>query len=499
MDIVRAYRGGTARWWQLFSDLQVSVVVAMIVVGVWLGRPLPVVAIAAVVWCARSWRRVAVAGLVAGLAGSVLSTRAWNEVEPNRLGPYEGWACLVTDPAPFSGAVTAVFEIEGERFETWARGSPKRRIADHLAGECAFVTGERKQLGGSAERRAAIRHVVGGLALETVGDWNDGTPLARASNRVRRLFTGGASLLPVPHDALLAGLVIGDDRHEPMTMIDEFREAGLSHLTAVSGSNVAFVLAAAAPLLRRLRPIARWLATIAVIAWFVALTRFEPSILRAGVMAGIASTGYLLGKEKPPARVLALAVGLLTLADPMLVWSVGFWLSVAATGGVALLGGRMAALIPGPRWLALPLGVTLGAQIAVSPVSLLVFGTLPLVSIPANLLAVPVAGVVMLYGLPAGLLAGALAGSRLIGSFGPTIATVVQLPSALGTRWVATVAALAARIEPPAPLPAIGWTVLMGALLVRSIGVRRRPPPTLYRFDDDVQGLAGVDAPDHRR
>ena len=58
--------------------------------------------------------------------------------------------------------------------------------------------------------------------------------------------------------------------------------------------------------------------------------------------------------------------------------------------------------------MAAPVGVTLGAQVGVVVPAVLVFGRLPLVSIPANLLAVPVAGFVMLYGLPAGLLAGAV-------------------------------------------------------------------------------------------
>lgn len=472
-------------------------VVSVIVIGVWLARPIPVIAVTAALWFVRSWRRVAVVGLLGGLLGSGLSQRAWIDVRPDRLGDFEGWACLMTDPAPISGAVAAVFEIEGERFEAWTRGSPKRRIAPHLAGECAWIVAERRVLAASDARRAAVRHVVGGVDIDTVGDWRDASAMARASNRVRRLFSIGAGVVPTPYDSLFAGLVIGDDRFEPATMIIDFRRSGLSHLTAVSGSNVAFVLAAAAPLFRRMRPVARWLATIAVIAWFVALTRFEPSILRAGVMAGIASTGYLLGREKPPGRVLALAVGVLVLVDPLLVWSVGFWLSVAATGGVALLGGRLAAIIPGPRWIALPLGVTLGAQIAVAPVSLLVFGTLPLVSIPANLLAVPVAGVVMLYGLPAGLLAGSMVSAQLLGGVSDTVASVIQLPSGVGTRWVATVAALGSRLEPPSPWPLVGWLVVFIVLVGRASRARLRR--VLDPLHDDVEGLVGVAAPDHRR
>ena len=91
-------------------------------------------------------------------------------------------------------------------------------------------------------------------------------------------------------------------------MIDRFRSSGLSHLTAVSGQNVAFLLAASGPLIRRLRPAARWAVTLALIGWFVVLTRFEPSIIRAGAMAALSATAFVLGQERHPARLLCLAV-----------------------------------------------------------------------------------------------------------------------------------------------------------------------------------------------
>jgi competence protein ComEC len=461
MDISRSYRRGRARWWRSVTDGEVALVVALVVLGVWLQRLVPVVAAAALLASTRRVRLgVLLLGVVVGGVGVERSVHEWRGAVPRTVGAYAGRVCLVTDPAPAQGAVAVVVEIEGERFQVWARGSPGRRLSPRLAGECAAMQGRRRVLNDESAHRAAIRHVVGRFDIDRVGEWDPGGVADRASNRVRRLFAAGASLVHVPDDALFAGLVIGDDRYQSLTVVQQFRSAGLSHLTAVSGSNVAFVLAAAAPILRRLRPSVRWLATLGAIAWFAALTRFEPSIVRASVMASIAATGVLLGREKPPGRVLALAVGVLVLVDPMLVWSVGFWLSVAATAGVALLSGRVAALLPGPRWFAVPAGVTIGAQIAVAPVSLLVFGSLPIVSVPANLLAVPVAGFVMLYGLPAGLAAGALGGG---------IGRVVQFPSGLGTHWVATVAALAARVEPPAPWPVIGWATLLAFLGMRAM------------------------------
>jgi competence protein ComEC len=225
-------------------------------------------------------------------------------------------------------------------------------------------------------------------------------------------------------------------------------------LTAVSGQNVALCVAAAGPLLRRARPFTRWVLTLWLIGWFVVLTRAEPSVLRAGVMAALGATAYALGRPREPIRLLAMAVIGLVLVDPLLVWSVGFWLSVGATFGVTAIGpwfvGRLGRLGP----LALPVGITLGAQIGVALPSILVFGRLSLVGTVANLVAVPVAGFVMLVGLPACLLAGAV----------PAVGGIVMAPSGWAAAWVDAVATVGAAVEPAAPWSWLGWSLLVAAV-----------------------------------
>ena len=274
--------------------------------------------------------------------------------------------------------------------------------------------------------------------------------------------------MPIADAALARGLIIGDDRDQPPAMIDRFRRSGLSHLTAVSGQNVALVLAAAGPLLRRARAGPRLALSLALIGWFVVLTRAEPSVLRAGAMAGLSAVGFALGREREPPRLLAVAVIGLLLVDPLLVHSVGFWLSVGATAGVTVVGPVLARRLRFLGPLAVPLGVTLGAQAGVALPSLLVFGRLPLAGTAANLAAVPVAGFVMLYGLPASLLAGAVAPVR----------GIVMLPVETGVRWVDRVAAAAAGLEPAPPWNIAGWAVV-AMCVVLVVARRRRAPDVL--------------------
>lgn len=439
----------------------IMVVLAMaVVVGVWSGSFAVAVLVASTVAVVgRSWMLLVLVGVLS-LGGVVRAHQSWASLAPDQIGSYEGWVRVVDDPQPYRGSTRVIVDVAGERFETWTRGRARRlRVAEWRGGEWVAVRGERLVLSPERAQRVAWQHVVGEFDIEWASDVHPGGPVARASNRVRAAIERAAEVLPADDGSLFRGLVVGDDRDQPAEMVDRFRASGLSHLTAVSGQNVSFLLASAGPLLRRMRPWARWAVTIGLIAWFVALTRYEPSIVRAGAMAGLAATAYVLGRERAPVRILAVAVTGLVLIDPLLVWSVGFWLSVGATLGVSSAGpwiARRLERVDPTRLFALPIGVTLGAQLGVVLPSVLVFGRLPLVSIPANLLAVPVAGAVMLYGMPAGLIAGWI----------PALAPVLMFPARLGTRWVDLVAAIGARVEPEPPAQFIGWGIVVAVVVV---------------------------------
>lgn len=402
------------------------------------------------------------------MASAALGAHAWASAAPRQLGSFTGWAQVAADPVSVGRGTRLTLEVHDERFDAWVYGATAGKAMQCRAGEMVWVVGERVAAP-DPQGFARVRHVVGRFRLVVLADVLPGSPLARAGNRVRSALQRSAVASMTPHDAaLFTGLVIGDDTRQPSWMVQQFRRAGLSHLTAVSGQNVAFLLAAAMPLLRRLRPWWRWAATVALILWFMSITRFEPSVLRAGTMAALAATAFVLGRDPRPLRLVSLAVIGLLLLDPLLAHSVGFWLSVGATVGVCAVGPWCAARLPGPAWLRLPLGVTVGAQVGVLAPSLLAFGRVPLVSVAANLAAVPVAGFVMFYGLPAGLLASILPG---------WLASAVMLPATVGTRWTATVAAVASSIEPSGAAAVVAW-VAVGVVVVACAILRRSCPRT---------------------
>ena len=173
---------------------------------------------------------------------------------------------------------------------------------------------------------------------------------------------------------------------------------------------------------------------------------------------------------------------ILVIVDPLLVWSVAFWLSVGATFGVVAIAPAIQPRLRGPGWWTNGFAVALGAQLGVLVPSWLVFGRMPMLSIPANLLAVPVAGFVMLYGLPAALVAALVP---------PPIAVVLMAPATLGTRWVAFVARMAAGLEPEGPAAVALWLAQL-TLVALLIARRRRSAEgddrDVFELDSDSSG-----------
>ena len=113
-------------------------------------------------------------------------------------------------------------------------------------------------------------------------------------------------------------MALGDTSLLPAELEGDFRAAGLTHLMAVSGANLAVVLAAGLWLAGVGGAGRRVLAVVGIVlvVLLVVVTRWEPSVLRAGVMAGLVLLGVATGRGPGGRRALCLAVVVLLLADP---------------------------------------------------------------------------------------------------------------------------------------------------------------------------------------
>ncbi|MFZ0323764.1 MAG: ComEC/Rec2 family competence protein [Actinomycetes bacterium] len=269
--------------------------------------------------------------------------------------------------------------------------------------------------------------------------------VGRSAERIRSGLRKASAQLSPDVSGLLPALVVGDTTAMPEGLVDDLRAAGLSHLTAVSGANVAIVLVAALGLARWLgvRGLALPAVGMLALAAFVVVARPQPSVLRAAVMGAVAVVGVLSAGGRHGSRALLVACGGLLLTDPWLARSWGFALSVAATGGLLWLAPRLRRSWRRvlPPVAADALAVAVAAQLATLPLQLALSGSVGSVGVLANLLAAPAVAPATLFGATA----------AVVSVVSTPVASVAAWLAGWPVWWIVAVA----RWSSAAPLPVV--------------------------------------------
>lgn len=278
----------------------------------------------------------------------------------------------------------------------------------------------------------------------------------RGAGVVRASIRAAVADRPLEQRALVPALVDGDDAELPEDLERDFRTTGLTHLTAVSGTNLTLVVGFLLVVARWCGVRRRWLYAVGAlgIVGFVLLARTEPSVLRAAVMGTVGLLAMGLNGRHRALRGLGVAVVVLLLVQPGLAISAGFALSVLATAGIVVLapGWRDALARWLPRWLAEAVAVPAAAQLACTPVVAGISGQVSLVAVVANLLVAPVVGPATVLGLAGGV----------VGLLLPPVGRLLGVGAGWCVAWIATVAQRGADL----PLAAVGWGTGVVALVL---------------------------------
>ncbi len=298
--------------------------------------------------------------------------------------------------------------------------------------------------------------------------------LQRWAERFRGGLRSAAAGLPDGERGLLPGLAIGDTSAMPASATADFRAAGLTHLTAVSGANLAIVVSAVFWLLGWLRAGIRLrvVVTAVLLLGFVVVARPTPSVVRAGAMGLLALAAVALGRPKSLVPALLGTVIALSLFDPLLVTRPGFALSVLATFALLVLapgwGERLRGWLPRALSAAGPLlAVPLAAQAACAPTVATMSGTLSIASLPANVLAVPAIPVATLLGLAA----------AVVSLVSPPVAAGLCTVAGLPCSWLIAVARAGARLPLgsfPAPQGISGFGAVLAVVLATRVALGTR-------------------------
>ena len=348
-----------------------------------------------------------------------------------------------------------------------------------MIGTPVRVDGRLHPAGGSIHTAAYLQTNDAPIAMGNAG------VIDRAAQRVRDALHASMPQRPAGGSALVAGLAIGDENAMSPELVEQMRMSGLSHLTAVSGGNVAIVIGAVIALAWILRApmAARIAAALVALVFYVIVVHPEPSVLRAGVMGAVVVLSLFVGGRRPGPSVLATAVLILVVVVPSLSVSWGFALSVAATAGIVMLAPEFKRRIEETSWgsripavVIIAGSLTLAAQLATAPVLLAMGAYVGIAAVPANLLAMPVVPLITVAGLAAAIIG-------LIPILTP-IAQIVAWIGAMAGEWIAQVAIHAATID---LLRIRGSPLIAGiAVVVTAVGI------VLWRFGSPVIRVAAA-------
>jgi competence protein ComEC len=271
--------------------------------------------------------------------------------------------------------------------------------------------------------------------------------------------------------AVIAGIILGEDEGIAPDLRDSFRASGLYHLLAVSGQNVAYVVAGtilAAWLVGFSRLVGEVGALLAIAAYVLAVG-WQPSVVRAGVAGALASLAWVCARGRDRWYFLLLGAVVLLGWNPYSLLDAGFQLSFAAVAAIFVLVPRLDARLEGypvPARLAPVVTVSAACGAVTAPILMAQFGQVPLYSIPSNALAAPVVAPIL----------GLALGCSVLDPLFPSAAAALAWVNG----WLAAYLAAIARLFGGLPHAQVAsWKALAALAGIAMLGVvlARLPPP----------------------
>jgi competence protein ComEC len=400
-----AARGGRVAW-PVIAVLGVMGGVQL-ELGVWWGALTALCGALLALWDARPVLAVlALAGAAAGGGSARLVTarpdplQPWLGVQVTLEGEWDGQFLTLRDP----------------RSRVALAPRPVARPG-HVRVSGRLVAPEGRRTPGGFDQAAWLR-AQGGVFLPTPTAVLVAARLRGSGHEggVRGWFRRGLGAGLGPREAaLMQAIELGDrsdigreDFAQGYAVRDGFNRAGLAHLMALSGQNVALITGVLVWLLawRGVAPGWRYGLPAALLLGYLWLVGLSPSITRAVIMGGVVLVALAVGRGRvDPYGLCALAALVCVLLFPLWLLDTGFQLSFLAVLALTLAG-RAADRLPAtwPHWLRSALCATVLAELATLPVIAGTFGQVPLVGLPANLLAAPVMALLVPAGFVAGLL-----------------------------------------------------------------------------------------------
>ena len=281
-----------------------------------------------------------------------------------------------------------------------------------------------------------------------------------------------ANFLP-PHSDLIKGVVFGNDKNMAKEIKDQFNITGLSHITAVSGTNIIILINI---LMVVLLALGFWrgqafYGAVALIWLYIVMIGLPVSGVRAAIMGSVVLLAEKLGRQNTSSRLIVLTGALMLVQNPLLLfYDVGFQLSFLASLGIIYIkplidygftrlfldrkqiGGQPKTISKSLKFFLDILSVTLAAQIVTMPVIVYNFGRLSLVAPITNILVLPVVEVLTILGIIV----------AAIGVFSTALGFIVSLPCLFLMSYILKVVEIFSKPWAALAVNNVPWVLLAG-------------------------------------
>ncbi len=222
-------------------------------------------------------------------------------------------------------------------------------------------------------------------------------------------------------------------------LADFFRIAGLTHIIALSGYNITIIATWIKALFFKFGAKTSSVFSVFSIILFILMTGVPITAVRAGIMAIISLVALRSGNMYMSLRALFIAVLIMNIINPRLIFfDFSFQLSVLATLGIIIFTKKIEQSLPlkTPFFLKEIIATSLSAQIAVLPIILYQTRLLSVLSVPTNIIVLPIIPVIMLFGFLGGI----------VGIISPVLAFPFVLGADFGLRLVIGIAHFVANL-----------------------------------------------------
>lgn len=274
-----------------------------------------------------------------------------------------------------------------------------------LEGKYIEPTEDRNYKGFNYKEYLKTKKIYGSFKAEKISviKENNVNFILRISNNTRnKVIEIAKKILPQQTSSLLIGILIGERQYISEDITENFSKSSLSHILAISGSHISYIIIGITFILTKSRTSKKgmYIITILSLIFFIFITNFSSSVIRACIMGIIVLFAKIVYRKPDILTSISVSLLIILIDNPFAIKDIGLQLSYLGTIGIVYLNKPIANFLEKymKKKMAKMLAITISAQIMVLPVTVINFNNISTVFIISNIIATPLTGGIILLG-----------------------------------------------------------------------------------------------------